>query len=136
MESNLNIKHIRIDKSYFELNSNTKKFEGIQPHLEIEYGVDVMINEQDPKDGIVLLKCAINKDKPLEEVPFLVEVHIVGFFKVSEGEFKDYLVSSISMLLPYARSHIAILTSQSGLPPVTIPAVNVYQMIDDLNGEK
>lgn len=136
MNSNLIINSVRVDRSHYEFNPQSEILKDTQHDLEVNYGVELMINETDFKDGLIFLSCSINKNKPIDEVPFMLDVHLVGFFEVKEGELKDYIVSCISMLLPYVRAHISTLTAISGIPTVILPAINVYQLIKDLNQQK
>lgn len=39
-------------------------------------------------------------------------------------------IHSITMLLPYIRSQLTILTSQPGVDPVILPPFNVYDLLN------
>ena len=135
MKSSLNINKIRTDRFSFEYNPNAREMRD-QPELEIQYGVEVLINEENTKDGIIFLSCAINKDKNFNDVPFNLDTLVVGFFDVDEGELRDYIVSCVSMLMPYVRTNISTLTSIAGIPTVTLPAVNVFHLIESSISEE
>lgn len=133
MKSSLNIKKIRTDRFSYEFNPNNEDMLHHHTELDVQYGVEVMINEENFKDGIVFLSCAINKQLDFESVPFKIDILVVGFFEVEEGVLQDFIISCVSMLMPYIRAHIATLTSIAGIPTVTLPAINVYQLIESLN---
>ncbi|WP_342470129.1 hypothetical protein [Ureibacillus sp. FSL K6-3587] len=131
MLSELKIEKIRIDKSEFHFNPNFNNTSEETP-LNVSYGVEMLINKEDERSAIILLRCGINLEEKFENVPFTVDTLTVGFFKVDKGDIKEYLINAISILIPYSRSHIATLTAISGIPPVTLPAINVLRLLEEL----
>lgn len=41
--------------------------------------------------------------------------------------------NTIAIMFPYIRSYISIITTQPGMPPIVLPAMNINAMIDDFN---
>ncbi len=133
MLSDLKIDRVRVDKSEFRFNTNFNESPEARLDLNINYDVDFMVSIDNEKSGIVLLECGINSNEKFQDVPFSIEVSIVGFFSVEKGKVQEYFVNAVSVLFPYLRAHISTLTSISGIPPVTLPSVNVIKLLESIH---
>lgn len=68
------------------------------------------------------------------------EVVVSGYFSIHEetsDEKKDYVLKyrTVSILFPYLRSEISVLTSQPGVTPVVLDATNTDGYVDELYGD-
>ncbi|KUF32849.1 protein-export chaperone SecB [Lysinibacillus sp. F5] len=133
MLSDLKIDRVRVDKSEFRFNTNFNESPEARLDLNINYDVDFMVSIDNEKAGIVLLECGINSNEKFQDVPFAIEVSLVGFFSVEKGKVQEYFVNAVSVLFPYLRAHISTLTSISGIPPVTLPSVNVIKLLESIH---
>lgn len=133
MLSDLKIDRVRVDKSEFRFNTNFNESPEASLELNVNYDVDFMVSVDDEKSGIVLLECGVNSNEKFQDVPFAIEVSIVGFFSVEEGKMQEYFVNAVSVLFPYLRAHISTLTSISGIPPVTLPSINVIKLLESIH---
>ncbi|MEK4629968.1 protein-export chaperone SecB [Solibacillus sp. FSL R7-0682] len=132
MLSDLKIDRVRVDKSEFRFNTNFHDSPETRLDLNISYDVDFMVSVDNENSGIVLLECGVNSNEEFQQVPFVIEVSIVGFFSVEKGKIQEYFVNAVSVLFPYLRAHISTLTSISGIPPVTLPSINVIKLLESI----
>lgn len=133
MLSDLKIDRVRVDKSEYRFNTNFNGSPEARLDLDINYDVDFMVSVDNENTGIVLLECGVNSNKEFQKVPFAIEVSIVGFFSVEKGKIQEYFVNAVSVLFPYLRAHISTLTSISGIPPVTLPSINVIKLLETIH---
>ena len=133
MLSDLKIDKVRVDKSEFRFNTNFNDQPEIRLDLNVKYDVDFMVSVDNESSGIVLLECGVNSNEEFKDVPFVIEVTIVGFFSVEKGRIQEYFVNAVSVLFPYLRAHISTLTSISGIPSVTLPSINVIKLLEAIH---
>lgn len=74
------------------------------------------------------------------EEKYQVNVSIVGIFEFSEDldeVTKDIIVekNTISILFPYLRSQVTLLTSQPDIKPMIIPPLNINNLIKNINNK-
>lgn len=62
--------------------------------------------------------------------PFYMKVTIVGYFECENTNIHDFEFNAMAILLPYVRAFITTFTSQSGIPPVILPPINVYNYFE------
>lgn len=43
--------------------------------------------------------------------------------------------NTIAIIFPYIRSYISIITTQPGMPPIVLPAMNIIAMVNDQKGK-
>lgn len=89
--------------------------------------------EQQEKDKYkVTLSLAIsNKDNTLK-----IDITVAGLFGFEgEEEFKKDLIerNSVSILFPYIRSQVTLLTAQPGMQPIVIPPININSLLENMN---
>lgn len=62
---------------------------------------------------------------------YKLTISISAIFQYDGPDEDDLLhVNAVSMLLPYIRSQLTILTSQPGVDPVILPPFNVYDLLN------
>ncbi len=71
-----------------------------------------------------------------EENPFYLYLTVSGLFEFNQDENMDKKISdkvlkanSIAILFPYIRSIITNITASANIPPVVMPPVNTYKLI-------
>ncbi len=64
------------------------------------------------------------------EAPFYLKIGMTGKFglrvKEEELDIQSFQMNGMAILLPYLRSLITSFTSQSGMSPIILPPINVY----------
>lgn len=57
---------------------------------------------------------------------FSITVKVIGIFSYNEGVSKEEIhVKTYKEIFPYVRSIVLTLTANAGIPPITIPAVDI-----------
>lgn len=75
----------------------------------------------------VCLKISIEEDSA-----YTLSCSLVGLFEVDDGltEANAYLQNNaIAIMFPYLRSQVTLLTSQPGMSPIVIPALNINKLL-------
>lgn len=98
-----------------------------KPKLSMEISIGEDINNKHYK---TTLKFTLNK-----EDEYIVNVTAVGIFefigKVDEETKKDLIQkNSVSIMMPYVRSEISLITAQPGVETVVLPPFNINNMIN------
>ena len=79
----------------------------------------------------VRLKISIKEDSA-----YTLSCSLVGVFEVDDGltEGNAYLQNNaVAIMFPYLRSQITLLTSQPGMRPIIIPALNINKLLQQEN---
>lgn len=77
--------------------------------------------------------------KLIADAAYSLSLSIVGIFSVSDEDAKKINISkevlleknAISILFPYLRSQITLLTSQPSFQPIVLPPININALFDD-----
>lgn len=81
----------------------------------------------------VRLSCYIKSD-----VKFAMEVVLVGVFENTETDEKlrneINKLNTISIMFPYLRAQLSLITSQPNFPAINFPVININALIEE-NGE-
>ena len=98
-----------------------------KPKLSMEISIGEDINS---KHYRTTLKFTLNK-----EDEYIVNVTAIGIFEfignVDEETKKDLLQkNSVSIMMPYVRSEISLITAQPGVETVVLPPFNINNMIN------
>lgn len=67
-----------------------------------------------------------------ENLPFNAELEITGRFEY-DGELdvdKLLKINAVSIMYPYVRATLSMMTTIAGIPPVIIPTINLAQMFE------
>lgn len=131
MKSDLNIKEVKVEKSSFEINpsfapNNSDKAEEFE--FNVKYQAEFGVKSNDEKSGMVRLGCSVNYEN-FDKSPFKIHASVVGFFNTQDENMENYFVNATSILFPYLRAHVATVTSISGVETITLPPVNVIEML-------
>ncbi len=69
-----------------------------------------------------------------------LQVTLVGFFmcECDIPDLKEQLIAynTISILFPYIRSQISLVTTQPDIPPVTLPPINIISLFQESEQQK
>ena len=98
-----------------------------KPKLSMEISIGEDINR---KHYRTTLKFTLNK-----EDEYIVNVTAIGIFEfignVDEETKKDLIQkNSVSIMMPYVRSEISLITAQPGVETVVLPPFNINNMIN------
>ena len=98
-----------------------------KPKLSMEISIGEDINS---KHYRTTLKFTLNK-----EDEYIVNVTAIGIFEfignVDEETKKDLIQkNSVSIMMPYVRSEISLITAQPGVETVVLPPFNINNMIN------
>ena len=87
---------------------------------------------QENQENQYSLRLGTKIDQP--DIPFYVEVILLGHFTVN-GNTDDIdqimKVNAAAILYPYVRSTLSTMTNLAGIPPITLPTLNIAQMFQN-----
>lgn len=120
-ESPLVLEKIEIVESNFR-----KKNE---PMEGLELGVQVEHSLKEIDDGVfeVILEITVSD----EEETVYVNVKGRAIFSTQQKNGDILEKNTIAIMFPYIRSYISIITTQPGMNPIVLPAMNIVAMIND-----
>lgn len=130
-KSALNLERLVFDKIHFE------RF-GFQNDNQLNYRFESNVaKKNDGEIYRVTLICKGNK-----EDEYSMEISLTGFFSFqSEEEISDEIknhlvnVNTVSILMPYMRSQISLLTAQPEVECVVLPPFNINNMLQSQDDE-
>lgn len=64
-----------------------------------------------------------------------VNVKGTAIFRTQQENMDMLEKSTIAIMFPYIRSYISIITTQPGMSPIVLPAMNIIAMINDQKGK-
>ena len=117
---------------YFEtllFKSNGQQVHGTN-NIEVSFKLDSpVIND---KLLTIKLGCKIkNKDF------FEMELSLVGLFNVIGPENPNLFVpNAVSIMFPYLRSQVSLMTAQPNLVPIVLPPININKLLCQTTGKK
>ena len=120
---------LKLKRIYFkELNFSRKDVEKSNIDVEVEK------NQSTDNEYEITLNLSIANS----EEKYTVNVSIVGVFEFSENAdevTKNIIIekNTISILFPYVRSQVTLLTSQPDIKPMIIPPLNINNLIKNIN---
>jgi preprotein translocase subunit SecB len=130
IKSMLTFKKYLIKEAFFEINDDYIKNKILSLDFDFDFQTDI-----DTENNIALinLSCKIFNLPKENNYPFSISVKITGFFNF-EVDIKDNIeeilsLNGISILFPYLRSYITMLTSNAGISPLILPTINVAELI-------
>ena len=120
-ESPLVLEKIEIVESTFR-----KKDEPIDG---LELGVQVERSLKKKADGLfeVLLETTVSD----EDEKVFVNVKGRAIFSTQQENMNILGKNTIAIMFPYIRSYISIITTQPGMNPIVLPAMNIVAMVND-----
>ena len=64
-----------------------------------------------------------------------VNVKGKAIFRTQQKNMDMLEKNTIAIIFPYIRSYISIITTQPGMPPIVLPAMNIIAMVNDQKGK-
>ena len=64
-----------------------------------------------------------------------VNVRGKAIFRTQQKNMDMLEKNTIAIIFPYIRSYISIITTQPGMPPLVLPAMNIIAMVNDQKGK-
>lgn len=122
---------LKLKRIYFnELNFSREDVEKSNIDVEVEK------NQSTDNEYEITLNLSIANS----EEKYTVNVSIVGVFEFSENAdevTKNIIIekNTISILFPYVRSQVTLLTSQPDIKPMIIPPLNINNLIKNINNK-
>ena len=122
---------LKLKRIYFkELNFSREDVEKSNIDVEVEK------NQSTDNEYEITLNLSIANS----EEKYTVNVSIVGVFEFSENAdevTKNIIIEKniISILFPYVRSQVTLLTSQPDIKPMIIPPLNINNLIKNINNK-
>lgn len=122
---------LKLKRIYFnELNFSREDVEKSNIDVEVEK------NQSTDNEYEITLNLSIANS----EEKYTVNVSIVGVFEFSENTdevTKNIIIekNTISILFPYVRSQVTLLTSQPDIKPMIIPPLNINNLIKNINNK-
>lgn len=136
MKSELSIVKILLQESSVDLNPSILPIEG-DLDFDIEYGINFAKKSDDPNVGLVRLSCHITEvptgDSDEEESKFNLYAQYVGYFE-AEQDIEVFFLNATSIIFPYLRSHVSYITGEIGIPRITLPPVNIVELVKQSQG--
>ncbi|SHM76980.1 Preprotein translocase subunit SecB [Anaerosporobacter mobilis DSM 15930] len=132
IESVLVLKKLVFDNISFN-RIDFKSDKDITFNFEIQYGKNKSVENENSDAYRVTLKSTGCK-----EGEYTISISISGFFsfKIDEEipeEVKEALISknAVTILMPYLRSQISLLTAQPGVDSVVLPPLNINKLLEE-----
>ena len=122
---------LKLKRIYFkELNFSRENVKKSNIDVEVEK------NQSTDNEYEITLNLSIANS----EEKYTVNVSIVGVFEFSENAdevTKNIIIekNTISILFPYVRSQVTLLTSQPDIKPMIIPPLNINNLIKNINNK-
>ena len=120
-ESPLRLEKIEIVESTFR-----KKDELIE-HLELGLQVKRSLKKKSDKVFEVLLETTVSD----EDEKVFVNVKGKAIFSTEQENMDILEKNMIAIMFPYIRSYISIITTQPGMNPIVLPAMNIVAIVND-----
>lgn len=120
-ESRLVLEKMEILESSFR--KKDEPLDGVELGVQVEHG----INRIDDEIFEVVLTTTVSD----EDEKVFVSVTGRAVFNTSQENMDILEKNAIAIMFPYIRSYISIITTQPGMNPIVLPAMNIVAMIND-----
>lgn len=124
-ESPLVLEKIEITESTFR--KKDISLDGLELSVYVEHNV-----ENIGEDGYEIILSTTVSD---ENENIYVNVKGKAIFRTQQKNMDILEKNMIAIMFPYIRSYISIITTQPGMPPIVLPAMNIIAMINDQKGK-
>lgn len=120
-ESPLVLEKIEITESTFK--KKEVLLEGLELSIHVEHNVD---NIGEDEYEIILITTVSDENENI-----YVNVKGKAIFHTQQKNMDILEKNTIAIMFPYIRSYISIITTQPGMAPIVLPAMNIIAMIND-----
>lgn len=124
-ESPLILEKIEITESTF------RKKDVSLDELELGVRVEHSVESIEEDEYEILLNTTVSD----ENENIYVNVKGKAVFRTQQKNMDMLEKNTIAIMFPYIRSYISIITTQPGMPPIVLPAMNIIAMINDQKGK-
>lgn len=124
-ESPLILEKIEITESTF------RKKEVSLDELELGVRVEHSVENIGEDEYELVLNTTVSD----ENENIYVNVKGKAIFRTQQKNMDMLEKNTIAIMFPYIRSYISIITTQPGMPPIVLPAMNIIAMINDQKGK-
>lgn len=121
-KSVLNLIELKITDADFHLDEGGIK----EAEIDIDITRNIEVVEEDVFKVVLVVKLQ-NEDMTLETT-----VKCVGLFQTDSENTTLIERNTISIMFPYIRSYISLLTTQPGMQPIVLPPINIMALLADL----
>lgn len=109
------------------IESSFRKKDGLLDDLELGVQVDHSLNKiGDDKFELILTTKVADQDEKV-----CVWVKGRAIFNTHQENMSILERNAIAILFPYIRSYISTITTQPGMAPILLPAMNIVAMLND-----
>lgn len=100
------------------------------------FNIEYSVNSQDDSKIRVIIDTSVqSKDNGI-----VLTLETVGLFRIEKTDKENYeqliKANTVAIMFPYIRSQVSLLTTQPGIQPIMIPAMNINAFIEGNQGEK
>lgn len=143
--SDLKLTGISVMTTVFERNPQVDYREWEAKHDDYQFSLTPSLGsaKKNPNAARVILAAQLfSKDYLEKKEPFYLHVKTAFYFQdTAKYTGKDnvllrYAPNMVSMAFPYVRSYLQTITALSGITSVAIPAINVFQLMQDISEKK
>ena len=117
---------LRLEKIEIVESSFRKKDESIE-YLELGLQVERSLKKKSDKVFEVLLETTVSD----EDEKVFVNVKGKAIFSTEQENMDILEKNTIAIMFPYIRSYISIITTQPGMNPIVLPAMNIAAIVND-----
>lgn len=101
--------------------------------LEFNFNASAFISDGNDKAELKLTCILFDESFNEGKAPFYMKTTIVGYFECENLGIQEFEFNAMAILLPYLRAFITSFTSQSGISPVILPPINVFNYFKKVN---
>lgn len=132
LKSYLTFEEYSVSEMEFKRNYSFDKDKKIGLNFAFDGSADISEHHD---EAWLELTCRIFENEFSEnKAPFYMKLTMMGKFGLNVNnedlDIKNFQLNGLAILLPHLRSLITSFTSQSGMPPVILPAINVYNAFE------
>lgn len=120
-ESPLVLEKIEIVESSFKKKDDP--LDGLELGVQVEYSLNKI---NDETFEVILITTVSDEDEKI-----FVSVKGKAVFNASQENMDILEKNTIAIMFPYIRSYISIITTQPGMNPIVLPAMNIVAMVND-----
>lgn len=122
-ESPLVLEKIEIIESTFR--KKDESLDGVELGVQVEHSLNKISDEI---FEVVLITTVSDEDERV-----FVSVKGRAIFNTNQDNMDILEKNTIAIMFPYIRSYISIITTQPGMNPIVLPAMNIVAMINEQN---
>ena len=121
IKSKLSFMNYRVKQVQLTQNEEFKSNgEPINVEFEMKHTTKIEKN-----DMFIEIKLNVFKNAEKKNYPFEIKVTLEGHFRVEGNDIEAFEMNGIALLYPYIRAIISTYTSNSNMPTLILPPINV-----------